>query len=286
MQIGVVHQGSAPSAPEDGGRSGYREDPGLYLVDLFAGYDWSRYSFELFATNVFDKRNQLSRFTVCGLCGMLENVAGDPTNLTRPASFRARRGRSASGWERSSSDRGPALVGFATSSALVALARAVAGDAAVRRRAARPADLRSALCRASAARWRLRAHVLTAFGEPTVLVAAGFAAAAWLWWTRARRSWRSSCSLVMLDRPRARRSCRSMRSRGCGRTLEPHLVVVKTSSFPSGHATSSMIFYLTLALALTAGQRWHRPAAARRDPAVAPDRHSAGSCSASIGRAT
>ena len=44
--------------------------------------------------------------------------------------------------------------------------------------------------------------------------------------------------------------------------LEPHLVVVKTSSFPSGHATSSMIFYLTVALALTMGSRWHRPAAA------------------------
>ena len=43
---------------------------------------------------------------------------------------------------------------------------------------------------------------------------------------------------------------------------EPHLVVVQTSSFPSGHATSSMIFYLTLALALTAGKRWHRIAAA------------------------
>jgi undecaprenyl-diphosphatase len=33
--------------------------------------------------------------------------------------------------------------------------------------------------------------------------------------------------------------------------LEPHLVVVKTTSFPSGHATSSMIFYLSLALMLT-----------------------------------
>jgi undecaprenyl-diphosphatase len=44
--------------------------------------------------------------------------------------------------------------------------------------------------------------------------------------------------------------------------LEAHLVVVKTSSFPSGHATSSMIFYLTLALAVTAGTRWHRTAAA------------------------
>ena len=44
--------------------------------------------------------------------------------------------------------------------------------------------------------------------------------------------------------------------------VEPHLVIVKTSSFPSGHAASSMIFYLTLALALTAGTRWHRVAAA------------------------
>jgi undecaprenyl-diphosphatase len=43
--------------------------------------------------------------------------------------------------------------------------------------------------------------------------------------------------------------------------LEPHLVVVKTQSFPSGHAASSMIFYLALAIALTAGTRWHRAAA-------------------------
>jgi membrane-associated phospholipid phosphatase len=40
--------------------------------------------------------------------------------------------------------------------------------------------------------------------------------------------------------------------------LEPHLVVVRTSSFPSGHATSSMIFYTVMALTLTAGMRWHR----------------------------
>ena len=42
--------------------------------------------------------------------------------------------------------------------------------------------------------------------------------------------------------------------------VEPHLVMVKTSSFPSGHATSSMIFFLTLALVLAAGTRWQRPA--------------------------
>ena len=44
--------------------------------------------------------------------------------------------------------------------------------------------------------------------------------------------------------------------------VEPHLVVVKTSSFPSGHAANSMIFYVALALVLTSGTRWHRQAAA------------------------
>jgi len=33
---------------------------------------------------------------------------------------------------------------------------------------------------------------------------------------------------------------------------------VKTPSFPSGHATSSMIFYLTLALALAPKGPWRR----------------------------
>jgi outer membrane receptor protein involved in Fe transport len=38
------------------------------LVDLFAGLEWPNYSIELFGTNVFDKRNDLSRFTACGSC--------------------------------------------------------------------------------------------------------------------------------------------------------------------------------------------------------------------------
>jgi undecaprenyl-diphosphatase len=44
--------------------------------------------------------------------------------------------------------------------------------------------------------------------------------------------------------------------------LEPHLVVVKTSSFPSGHAISSMIFYLALALVLAGHSRWRSAAPA------------------------
>jgi len=82
-QIGVVHQGSAPSALRTGDQAITGNIPAYTLVDLFAGYDWSRYSFELFATNLFDKRNQLSRFTPCGLCGVLTDVAGNPLNFNQ-----------------------------------------------------------------------------------------------------------------------------------------------------------------------------------------------------------
>jgi undecaprenyl-diphosphatase len=44
-------------------------------------------------------------------------------------------------------------------------------------------------------------------------------------------------------------------------TLEPHLVVEKTNSFPSGHSAGSMIFFLTLALLLTHRGRWRHVAA-------------------------
>ena len=38
--------------------------------------------------------------------------------------------------------------------------------------------------------------------------------------------------------------------------LEPHLVDVTSKSFPSGHASTSMIFYLALALIITHRSRW------------------------------
>jgi undecaprenyl-diphosphatase len=103
------------------------------------------------------------------------------------------------------------------------------------------------------------ARVLTAFGEPTILIGAGIVCALWLWRTgRARLA--SALVLIVL----VGRGLSEAQKYWIGRArpaLEPHLVLVKTSSFPSGHATSSMIFYLTLALALTAGTRWYRLAA-------------------------
>ena len=104
------------------------------------------------------------------------------------------------------------------------------------------------------------ARIFTALGEPTILVAAGFLVAAWLWWQQ-----RGRFALALLLVVLVGRGLTEVQKYWIARArpdLEPHLVVVKTSSFPSGHASSSMIFYLTLALALAAGTRWQRAAAA------------------------
>ena len=51
------------------------------MVDLFAGYDWSNYTVELFGTNIFDKRNELARFTACGACTRLHIIPGRPRTI-------------------------------------------------------------------------------------------------------------------------------------------------------------------------------------------------------------
>jgi undecaprenyl-diphosphatase len=104
------------------------------------------------------------------------------------------------------------------------------------------------------------AQLFTALGEPTVLIGAGIAVAAWLWWRK-----RARLALALLAVFLVGRGLTEVQKYWIARArpdLEAHLVVVKTSSFPSGHAASSMIFYLTIALALTAVGRLRRTAAA------------------------
>jgi undecaprenyl-diphosphatase len=103
------------------------------------------------------------------------------------------------------------------------------------------------------------ARFFTALGEPTVLIAACAFSAAWLWYAG-----RARLGLTLLLIALIGRGLSEAQKYWVARVrpdLEPHLVVVKTSSFPSGHAASSMIFYLALALALTAHRRWKRIAA-------------------------
>lgn len=99
------------------------------------------------------------------------------------------------------------------------------------------------------------ARFFTALGEPTVLIAACVGCALWLW-----HLGRGRIGVVLLLVAMIGRGLSEAQKYWIARArpdLEPHLVVVKTSSFPSGHAASSMIFYLALALALTAHRRWH-----------------------------
>lgn len=104
------------------------------------------------------------------------------------------------------------------------------------------------------------ARILTALGEPTFLIGACGVCAIWLWYEGRGRLGLALFLIAMLGR-----GLSEVQKYWIARVrpdLQPHLVVVKTSSFPSGHATSSMVFYLALALALTAHKPWHRYAAA------------------------
>jgi outer membrane receptor protein involved in Fe transport len=81
VQAGVVHSGSARSALRVDDNLLTGKLPAYTLVDLFAGYDWNKYSFELFATNVFDKRDQLSRSVSCSICTNIHIVPGRPRTI-------------------------------------------------------------------------------------------------------------------------------------------------------------------------------------------------------------
>ena len=81
VQAGVVHQTKARSALRTADNDLTGMLPAYTLVDLFAGYDWNKYSFELFATNVFDKRNQLARSVSCSICTNIHIVPGRPRTI-------------------------------------------------------------------------------------------------------------------------------------------------------------------------------------------------------------
>jgi outer membrane receptor protein involved in Fe transport len=92
VQGGVTYRGSAPSSLRTDIAlvgTGEHVDPNVFqgrlhaatLVDLFAGLDWPRWSLELFATNLFDKRIDISRQTACGSCTRALVVPGRPRTI-------------------------------------------------------------------------------------------------------------------------------------------------------------------------------------------------------------
>lgn len=102
------------------------------------------------------------------------------------------------------------------------------------------------------------ARFFTFLGQPPVLLTLGFIAAVWLW----LRRW-PGYAIAVLAVTLAGRGFAEVQKFTVERPrplIVPHLVNEYTPSFPSGHATSSMIVYLTLALVLTEGSRWSRAA--------------------------
>jgi outer membrane receptor protein involved in Fe transport len=51
------------------------------VFDLFAGLDWPKWNVEAFVTNIFDSRDEQSRFTACGSCTRTLVVPGRPRTI-------------------------------------------------------------------------------------------------------------------------------------------------------------------------------------------------------------
>lgn len=95
VQGSVTYRGSAPSSLRTlitlAGPPGDQltANPNVFqgdlraatLVDLFAGFDWPKYNIEAFVTNVFDKRDDLSRQTACASCTRALVVPGRPRTI-------------------------------------------------------------------------------------------------------------------------------------------------------------------------------------------------------------
>ena len=104
------------------------------------------------------------------------------------------------------------------------------------------------------------ARAVTFLGEGEVVVLISVAAAAWLLWRG-----RALSGLTLMAVTIVGRLLIWAQKYGIGRFRpedEVHLVPVYSPSFPSAHSGNSMIVYLTIALLVTAGTRWQRPAAA------------------------
>jgi outer membrane receptor protein involved in Fe transport len=77
----IAYSGSAPSDLNPAQNAMLGNLHSSTLVDLFAGYDWGQFNVELFGTNIFDERNELSRFVVCSICTQVKIVPGRPRTI-------------------------------------------------------------------------------------------------------------------------------------------------------------------------------------------------------------
>ena len=104
------------------------------------------------------------------------------------------------------------------------------------------------------------AHAVTFLGEWWLVIAISVAAGLWMW---VARGWRHAVALLSVTLVgRLLVTAQKFAIERMRPEAQDHLVTVSTPSFPSGHTAGSTIVYLTLALVLTSGTRWKRPAVA------------------------
>ncbi len=88
VQGSIAYRGSAPvdlRQDIDGGGL----NPNDYLgrlhastvFDTFFGYDWDRYTAELFVSNLFDDRDEAARFVACSICTQTKILPGRPRTI-------------------------------------------------------------------------------------------------------------------------------------------------------------------------------------------------------------
>ena len=94
LQGSITYRGSAPSSLRTlielvPAGSGNFQNPNEFqgklhsaaLVDVFAGLDWPKWNIELFVSNLFDRRIDISRQTACGSCTRALVVPGRPRTV-------------------------------------------------------------------------------------------------------------------------------------------------------------------------------------------------------------
>ena len=102
------------------------------------------------------------------------------------------------------------------------------------------------------------AKFLSLFGDPAVLVSSTLILALWLWGRGHRHSALTLVAVTMIGR--GINSVVKLDVHRPRPTLEHHLAIEHTNSFPSGHSAGSMVFFLTVALIFAHRGRWRRAA--------------------------
>ena len=88
IQAGVSYQSAAEAGLRSSDVALLGKLPAYALADAAAGIDWKSFNVELFVSNMFDKRNQLTRFVACSICTRVLVVPGTPRTIGLRAGYK------------------------------------------------------------------------------------------------------------------------------------------------------------------------------------------------------